>query len=90
MYECEKNLSRDFDRLARGEKTEEEIVVSPQKNPWEELQSLPKDEYLMWTVGPLLYLGMNMLTLERPKNPHEQLAAFLLKNIDKVDIPKKC
>ena len=53
------------------------------------MQSLSNDEYLIQTVGPILYQGLNLLVKERPKNPHECLAVYLLKNQDNVQIPTK-
>lgn len=45
-----------------------------------ELQSLPTRAYLDQTVVPILLGGMSTLAKERPPNPIEFLAAYLLKN----------
>lgn len=44
------------------------------------LQSLPIRSYLDQTVVPLLLDGMSALVKERPPNPVEWLAAYLLKH----------
>jgi protein dpy-30 len=44
------------------------------------LQSLPIRAYLDQTVVPLLLDGMSALVKERPPNPVEWLAAYLLKH----------
>uniref|UniRef100_A0A3P8X1F0 Protein dpy-30 homolog n=1 Tax=Cynoglossus semilaevis TaxID=244447 RepID=A0A3P8X1F0_CYNSE len=45
-----------------------------------ELQALPTRAYLDQTVVPILLQGLSVLAKERPPNPIEYLAAFLLKN----------
>uniref|UniRef100_A0A3Q3MHP3 Protein dpy-30 homolog n=1 Tax=Mastacembelus armatus TaxID=205130 RepID=A0A3Q3MHP3_9TELE len=45
-----------------------------------DLQALPTRAYLDQTVVPILLQGLSMLAKERPPNPIEYLAAFLLKN----------
>ena len=44
------------------------------------LQALPIRAYLDQTVGPILLEGMSALVKERPPNPVEWLAAYLIKN----------
>lgn len=44
------------------------------------VQALPSRSYLEQTVVPILLQGMAALTRERPENPVEFLAHFLLKN----------
>ena len=44
------------------------------------LQALPIRAYLDQTVVPILLEGMSALVKERPPNPVEWLAAYLLKN----------
>jgi protein dpy-30 len=44
------------------------------------LQSLPIRAYLDQTVVPILLDGMSALVKERPPNPIEWLAAYLLKH----------
>ncbi|EFJ34737.1 hypothetical protein SELMODRAFT_405623 [Selaginella moellendorffii] len=45
-----------------------------------EIRALSVRQFLEKTVVPLLLQGMHHLVLERPSNPVEYLAAFLLKN----------
>ncbi|XP_041839095.1 protein dpy-30 homolog [Melanotaenia boesemani] len=45
-----------------------------------DLQALPTRAYLDQTVVPILLQGLSVLAKERPPNPIEYLAAFLLKN----------
>ena len=44
------------------------------------LQALPIRAYLDQTVVPILLEGMSALVKERPPNPVEWLAAYLIKN----------
>lgn len=44
------------------------------------VQSLPVRAYLDTTVVPILLDGMSALVKERPPNPVEWLAAYLIKN----------
>lgn len=46
-----------------------------------DVQSLPAKEYLEKTVIPLLLQGMNALVKERPPNPVEYLAVYLLEHV---------
>eukprot|EP00117_Sycon_ciliatum_P024939 scpid105038/ scgid20808/ Protein dpy-30 homolog; Dpy-30-like protein len=50
-----------------------------------DLQSLPTRQYLDQTVVPILLQAMAETARERPPNPVEYLAAFLLKNKDMVE-----
>ncbi|KAF0716427.1 Aste57867_2851 [Aphanomyces stellatus] len=45
-----------------------------------DVQSLPIRAYLDQTVVPILLQGMSSLVKERPPNPIEWLAAYLIKN----------
>ncbi|KAM5165474.1 protein dpy-30 homolog isoform 2-T2 [Mantella aurantiaca] len=45
-----------------------------------DLQALPTRAYLDQTVVPILLQGLSVLAKERPPNPIEFLAAYLLKN----------
>jgi len=45
-----------------------------------ELQTMPPRQYLDETVIPLLQVGLDKLAEERPPNPIDWLASFLLKN----------
>mmetsp|Transcript_33255 Transcript_33255/g.40219 ORF Transcript_33255/g.40219 Transcript_33255/m.40219 type:complete len:98 (-) Transcript_33255:441-734(-) len=44
------------------------------------MQALPIRQYLEGTVVPILLQGMQALVRERPNNPIEFLAGYLLKN----------
>eukprot|EP00899_Mesostigma_viride_P021166 jgi/Mesvir1/29050/Mv18359-RA.1 len=44
------------------------------------LQAMPTRKYLESAVVPLLVQGLQLLVRERPSDPVEYLAAFLLKN----------
>jgi hypothetical protein len=44
------------------------------------VRSLPRQEYLQATVIPLLLEGMAWIIKERPEDPVENLAMFLIKN----------
>ncbi|XP_029996896.1 protein dpy-30 homolog isoform X2 [Sphaeramia orbicularis] len=56
--------------------------VSADKMPKQkvDLQALPTRAYLDQTVVPILLQGLSVLAKERPPNPIEYLATFLLKN----------
>ncbi|KAK3092812.1 hypothetical protein FSP39_007480 [Pinctada imbricata] len=60
--------------------SEKELQENPAKRPRVDLQSLPTRAYLDQTVVPILLSGMSCLAKERPPNPIEYLAAYLLKN----------
>jgi len=51
-----------------------------------DLQSIPIRQYLDQTVVPILLQGLSALSKERPPEPIEYLAAYLLKNKNKFDI----
>ncbi len=55
------------------------------KKPKVDLQGLPVRAYLDQTIVPILLQGMSVLAKERPPNPIEYLATYLLKNKDKFD-----
>lgn len=44
------------------------------------VRSLPKQDYLQATVIPLLLEGISWVAKERPEDPVENLAMFLIKN----------
>ncbi|OHT12536.1 Dpy-30 motif family protein [Tritrichomonas foetus] len=44
------------------------------------VRSLPKQEYLQATVVPIILEGMAWVIKERPEDPVENLAMFLIKN----------
>jgi len=59
----------------------------PAQKPTVELQGLPTRAYLDQTVVPVLLGGMSTLAKERPPNPIEFLAAYLLKNKNEFQSP---
>lgn len=75
------------------EEAEAELIVEEQKesaeSTWEELQSMPNDQYLQKTILPVLYQGMKILDQQRPIAPSEYLAMYLLKHQDKIKLPQK-
>ncbi|XP_048842975.1 protein dpy-30 homolog isoform X1 [Brienomyrus brachyistius] len=73
---AEYGLTENVQRIAENEKSNAE-KSSKQKV---DLQSLPTRAYLDQTVVPILLQGLSVLAKERPPNPIEYLAAYLLKN----------
>uniref|UniRef100_A0A3B4Z151 Protein dpy-30 homolog n=1 Tax=Stegastes partitus TaxID=144197 RepID=A0A3B4Z151_9TELE len=73
---AEYGLTDNIQRTAENEKASAE-KMSKQKV---DLQALPTRAYLDQTVVPILLQGLSVLAKERPPNPIEYLAAFLLKN----------
>lgn len=70
------SLTENLQRTVDSEKLGAE-KLSKQKV---DLQALPTRAYLDQTVVPILLQGLSVLAKERPPNPIEYLAAFLLKN----------
>lgn len=64
---------------------ESEAAELANKKPKVDLQGLPVRAYLDQTIVPILLQGMSVLAKERPPNPIEYLATYLLKNKDKFD-----
>jgi len=56
------------------------IVAATQNQPNPEVQSMPIRAYLDQTVVPLLLDGMSELVKERPSNPIEYLASYLIRH----------
>ncbi|XP_078255204.1 protein dpy-30 homolog [Rhinoraja longicauda] len=73
---AEYGLTENVQRIVENEKLNAE-KTSKQKV---DLQSLPTRAYLDQTVVPILLQGLSVLAKERPPNPIEFLAAYLLKN----------
>ncbi|XP_061579661.1 protein dpy-30 homolog [Cololabis saira] len=73
---AEFGLTDNIQRAVDNEKASVE-KLSKQKV---DLQALPTRAYLDQTVVPILLQGLSVLAKERPPNPIEYLAAFLLKN----------
>ncbi|XP_039085882.1 protein dpy-30 homolog [Hyaena hyaena] len=72
----EYSLTDNVERIVDNEKINAE-KSSKQKV---DLQSLPTSAYLDQTVMPILLQGLAVLAKERPPNPIEFLASYLLKN----------
>ncbi|XP_041352697.1 protein dpy-30 homolog [Gigantopelta aegis] len=70
-------IPENVQKLINNEKDPSAI---PAKRAKVDLQSLPTRAYLDQTVVPILLQGMSFLAKERPPNPIEFLAAYLLKN----------
>ncbi|XP_050078876.1 protein dpy-30 homolog [Anopheles maculipalpis] len=49
------------------------------------LQSLPTRQYLDQTVTPILLQGLKLLAKERPQDPVQYLANFLMENRNRVE-----
>merc|ERR1719506_2038234 len=66
-----------MDDAGAGEKAEQAAVAVQNKL---QQQALPIRAYLDQTVVPILLQGLSALVKERPPNPVEYLANYLLKN----------
>lgn len=77
------NTDEDLQKLITQEKEAAEMPAS--KRPKVDLSALPTRAYLDKTVVPVLLQGMSVLAKERPPQPIEFLAAYLLKNKDSFD-----
>ena len=88
---AEKARDKQIEKIDLGYKSEgdEEPDAPEVETEWDKIQKLPDSEYLLRTILPVLYQGMTVLDLQRPEAPLEFLAAFLLKNQDKVELPPK-
>ena len=65
---------------------ENEAELANAKKAKVDLQSLPIRAYLDQTIVPILLQGMSVIAKERPPNPIEYLATYLLKNKEKYDM----
>uniref|UniRef100_UPI00358F8914 protein dpy-30 homolog n=1 Tax=Myxine glutinosa TaxID=7769 RepID=UPI00358F8914 len=72
---AEFGLTENIQKIMEGERTG---VDRPKQKV--DLQALPTRAYLDQTVVPILLQGLSVLAKERPPNPIEYLAAYLLKN----------
>ncbi|RZF44447.1 hypothetical protein LSTR_LSTR002220 [Laodelphax striatellus] len=70
---------------AQSEKDASAQDPPPQKKSRVDLQSLPSRQYLDQTVVPILLQGLSALSKERPPDPINYLAAYLLKNKAQYD-----
>lgn len=74
-------LDENAEKIIENEQAE----LAANKKPKVDLQGLPVRAYLDQTIVPILLQGMSVLAKERPPNPIEYLATYLLKNKDKFD-----
>ncbi|KAG8444364.1 hypothetical protein GDO86_009525 [Hymenochirus boettgeri] len=72
----EYGLTENIERIVENEKSNSEKTPKQKVD----LQGLPTRAYLDQTVVPILLQGLSVLAKERPPNPIEFLAAYLLKN----------
>nr|XP_057931232.1 protein dpy-30 homolog isoform X2 [Doryrhamphus excisus] len=79
---AEFGLTDNIQRTLEQEKTANSEKMAKNKV---NLQALPTRAYLDQTVVPILLQGLSVLAKERPTNPIEYLAAFLLKNKSQFD-----
>lgn len=85
---CEKARNEEIERYQQGVLSSDEEETYRKEDEWEKLQKLPNEEYLMRTVAPILYQGLNLIATERPQNPIEFLSLYMLQNQDLVKLPK--
>ncbi|XP_051801727.1 protein dpy-30 homolog isoform X1 [Acanthochromis polyacanthus] len=78
---AEYGLTDNIQRTVENEKASAEKMLKQKVD----LQALPTRAYLDQTVVPILLQGLSVLAKERPPNPIEYLAAFLLKNKSQFD-----
>jgi len=78
---AEHGLTENVQKMITNERAE----VEKQSRPKVDLQSLTTRSYLDHTVVPILLQAMSALAKERPPNPIEYLAAYLLKNKDQFE-----
>jgi protein dpy-30 len=79
------NIQASMDQNVEKMIEQEAQEAQNTKKPKVDLQSLPVRAYLDQTIVPILLQGMSVLAKERPPNPIEYLATYLLKNKDKFD-----
>jgi protein dpy-30 len=72
--------------LADAAKKAEEVARKAAAEPHP--RAVPNRKYLEQTVVPILMQGMQQLVKERPEDPVEYLAAYLLKHNPKNNAPE--
>lgn len=87
IEECEQNRDTEIKNFNMGILEDLDELKDKEKvteTEWQKLQKMPNDEYLMKTVLPVLYQGMQILEQQRPVAPIEFLAIYLLQNQHKI------
>lgn len=74
---CCEEEDKGTDLLREAERLEKLALNLSKAMP---VRSLPKHEYIEATVVPLLLEGISWVIKERPEDPVEYLAMFLIKN----------
>ncbi|KAG3272399.1 hypothetical protein H1C71_030579 [Ictidomys tridecemlineatus] len=76
------NPHSEYDLIDNVERIVENEKINAEKSSKQkvDLQSLPTHAYLDQMVVPILLQGLAVLAKERPPNPTEFLASYLLKN----------
>nr|XP_044986439.1 protein dpy-30 homolog [Jaculus jaculus] len=82
MQVAEENPHSDYGHVGNMERIVESEKINAEKSSKQkvDLQSLPTRAYLDQTVVPILLLRLAVLAKERPPNPIEFMASYLLKN----------
>ncbi|XP_034949739.1 protein dpy-30 homolog [Chelonus insularis] len=78
------NVSETAHKVIAMEKDSDLSSVPPKKSRVE-VQSLPTRQYLDQTVVPILLQALSSLAKERPADPINFLATYLLKNKSRYD-----
>ena len=88
----ERCRDEEIERVENGMPDEEDDEADPMaaaQKAWDDLQSLPNEEYLQKTILPVLYQGMKIVDRDRPEAPLEYLALYLLKHQNQIKVPQK-
>ncbi|EAU76384.2 AGAP007884-PA, partial [Anopheles gambiae str. PEST] len=72
-------------RTAMEKENKSSATDNGRKPAGNNLQSLPTRQYLDQTVNPILLQGLKVLAKERPQDPVQYLANFLLQNKNRVE-----
>ena len=67
--------------------SEEDSVLKEEENEWDKYMNLSSEAYLLKTIAPVLYQGLEIVARERPQMPLEFLAIYMLKNQQMVKSP---